>query len=176
LCLLVAVCQKAGVPPTDTPEAAMTFSLESSAFDPGGVIPRQYSCDGADQSPPLSWRELPQGSRSLAFIVEDPDAPGGTFTHWVLFNVPPDAPALPAGVPKQADLPDGARQGRNDFRRVGYGGPCPLRGSSHHYIFHGYALDTTLGVTAGAAASEVRAAARGHILAEAQLVGTYGRQ
>lgn len=153
----------------------MAFSLQSSAFQNGGTIPRQYTCDGADQSPPLSWSDQPAGTRSLALVVEDPDAPRGTFVHWVLYNLPPEPPELAAGVPHQAVLPNGARQGRNDFRRVGYGGPCPPRGPAHRYVFRLYALDAPLELTPGATASELRTALQGHGLGEAELIGRYGR-
>ena len=153
----------------------MSFALESSAFANGATIPRQYTCDGADQSPPLQWFELPEGTGSLALIVEDPDAPRGTFVHWVLYHLPPEPPDLAAGTPRQAILPNGARQGRNDFRRVGYGGPCPPRGPAHHYHFRLYALDAAPDLTPGASASEVRAAMNGHVLGEAELIGLYGR-
>lgn len=156
-------------------EAPVTFSLESSAFSPGETIPRQYTCDGADQSPPLRWQDVPASTATLALIVEDPDAPGGTFTHWVLFNLPPTPSELAPGQPHTTVLASGARQGRNDFRRVGYGGPCPPRGSSHQYHFQLYALDSALGLTPGAAASEVRSAMRGRLLGTAELIGIYAR-
>jgi Raf kinase inhibitor-like YbhB/YbcL family protein len=153
----------------------MAFALRSPAFQAGAAIPRQHSCDGADQSPGLAWSGAPAGTRSLALIVEDPDAPSGTFVHWVLFNLPPEPAEIPAGVSHQTVLDNGARQGRNDFRRVGYGGPCPPRGPAHRYFFRLYALDAPLDLTPGATASEVRSAARGHTLGEAELMGTYGR-
>ena len=153
----------------------MPFALASPAFSDGGPIPRQYTCDGADQSPPLSWSDLPNGTKSVALIVEDPDASPRSFTHWVLFNIPAELTELSAGVAKQAILPSGARHGRNDFRRGGYGGPCPPRGSAHRYFFHLLALDAFLDVTPGGAPSEIRAAARDHLLGEAELIGTYGR-
>jgi Raf kinase inhibitor-like YbhB/YbcL family protein len=153
----------------------MTFSLRSSAFQSGGAIPRQHTCDGADQSPPLSWSDLPAGTKSLALIVEDPDAPGGNFVHWVLFNLPPAPSELPRAAPHQSILDNDARQGRNDFRRVGYGGPCPPRGPAHRYFFRLYALDAPLELTPGATASELRAAAQDHILGKTELMGTFGR-
>jgi Raf kinase inhibitor-like YbhB/YbcL family protein len=153
----------------------MDFTLRSDAFETGATIPKAYTCDGADQSPPLSWRGVPSGSKSLALLVEDPDAPHGTFVHWVLFNVPSNTQELPAGGSHQTILASGARQGRNDFRRVGYGGPCPPRGSTHRYFFRLLALDTPLDLTPGATASEVRSAASGHVLGQTELMGTYGR-
>jgi Raf kinase inhibitor-like YbhB/YbcL family protein len=153
----------------------MAFTLRSAAFAEGGSVPKSYTCDGADQSPPLSWTDVPAGTKSLALIVEDPDAPSGTFVHWVLFNLPADTSELSAGTSHQTILANGARQGRNDFRRVGYGGPCPPRGSTHRYIFRLLALDAPLDLTPGATASEVRSAATGHIIGQAELMGTYGR-
>jgi Raf kinase inhibitor-like YbhB/YbcL family protein len=151
------------------------FSLHSSAFAAGESIPRKHTCDGADQSPPLEWSELPAGTKSLFLILEDPDAPSGVFTHWVLFNLPPEPAALPAAVAKQAVLANGAMHGRNDFRRGGYGGPCPPHGQTHRYVFRLYALDAPLRLTPGGPPSEVREAANGHILGEAELIGMYGR-
>jgi Raf kinase inhibitor-like YbhB/YbcL family protein len=156
-------------------EAPVAFALRSSAFQPDATIPRQHTCDGADQSPALSWTDAPPGARSLALIVEDPDAPSGTFVHWVLFNLPLEPATIPPGVSHQTVLDTGARQGRNDFRRVGYGGPCPPRGPAHRYFFRLYALDAPLDLTPGATASEVRAAAQGHTLGQAELMGSYGR-
>jgi Raf kinase inhibitor-like YbhB/YbcL family protein len=153
----------------------MTFTLQSSAFASGAPIPRAHTCDAADRSPPLAWSPPPAGTQSLALIVEDPDAPGGTFVHWVLFNLPPEPAELAAGVPKEAALSNGARQGRNGFRRVGYGGPCPPPGPPHHYRFQLHALDALLDVTPGAASSELRRAMDGHVLGRSELVGTYGR-
>lgn len=175
LIALLVGCRAAQPPGRATLEATMAFTLESPAFAPGATIPRQHTCDGADQSPPLRWSDLPAGTHALALIVEDPDAPRGTFVHWVLYNLPPDPPELAAGVSHQAILPNGARQGRNDFRRVGYGGPCPPRGPAHRYIFHAYALDGPIDLTPGASASELRQAMQGHVLGEAELVGMYGR-
>lgn len=154
----------------------MTFIVESDAFASGEVIPRQHTRDGADQSPPLRWSRLPEDTKSLALIVEDRDAPGGIFTHWVLFNLPPSPPELPAGAPRTTALSNGAYQGRNDFRRVGYSGPAPLTGPPRQYSFTMYALDSLLILTPGAAATEVRAAMRGHVLDTGVLIGTYHRR
>lgn len=153
----------------------MAFRLTSPAFAMGGSIPKQYTCDGADQSPPLAWSEAPAGTQGLALIVEDPDAPGGTFIHWVLYRIPPQPTTLSAALPKQAEFPEGMRQGRNSFRRVGYGGPCPPRGSTHHYHFRLYALAQPLELTPGAGVTEVRSAMSGQILGETELIGVYGR-
>jgi Raf kinase inhibitor-like YbhB/YbcL family protein len=173
--VVLSGCQRASAADPTATEVAVSLELHSLVFGPGETIPRSNTCDGADQSPALSWAGVPAGTRSLALIVEDPDAPGGTFTHWVIYNLPPDPASLAAGVPKQADLPNGGRQGRNDFRRVGYGGPCPPPGPAHHYHFHLFALDAVLGLTPGGAPSELRSAMRGHILGESELIGVYGR-
>jgi Raf kinase inhibitor-like YbhB/YbcL family protein len=154
---------------------AMSFALDSTAFADGGAIPGRYTCSGADVSPALSWTGVPDGTRSLALIAEDPDAPGGTWTHWVIWNVPAEAASLPEGVPPSETLEDGARQGRNDFRRIGYGGPCPPPGKPHRYFFHLYALDATLALKAGAARSELERAMKGHVLSKAERMGKYGR-
>jgi Raf kinase inhibitor-like YbhB/YbcL family protein len=158
--------------PTDD---GRNFKLSSSAFVPGGTIPRLFSCDGSDISPALKWTEPPHGSKSLALIVDDPDAPAGVWVHWVLYDLPASARGLPQSVPKDAELEGGARQGLNDFRHLGYGGPCPPRGPAHRYIFKLYSLDTKLGLEAGATKAVLEKAMKGHILARAELIGRYGR-
>ena len=159
------------------PEIVMTLILTSGAFSPGGAIPTRHTCDGADRSPALAWTGAPAGTVTFALIVDDPDAPGGTWVHWVLFNIPGDREALPEGVAttERLDWLGGALQGRNDFRRIGYGGPCPPRGPAHHYHFRVYALNTTLPLKAGASRQDVDRAMKGHVLAEATLIGTYAR-
>lgn len=152
----------------------MAFSLSSNAFQNGGDIPNKYTCDGADVPPELSWNNVPNATQSLALIAEDPDAPAGTWTHWVLYDLPPDTPGLEENVPKVDQLPNGARQGRNDFKRIGYGGPCPPPGKPHRYFFRLYALDRKLGLKPGATKDEVQAATKGHILGEAELMGKFG--
>ena len=147
----------------------MTFALTSSAFTEGGPIPREHTCDGKDVAPPLAWSGAPAGVRTFALIADDPDAPGGVWVHWVLFDLPGTAAALPENL---AD----AKQGRNDFKRIGYGGPCPPPGKPHRYVFKLYALDTALALKAGATKADVERAMQGHILGTAQLVGTYARQ
>lgn len=156
----------------------MAFILTSGAFTTGGVIPAKYSCDGADVSPPLAWSGMPPGTAAFALIADDPDAPAGTWVHWVLFNLPANVTALPEGVAKTDQLADfgGALQGKNDFRRVGYGGPCPPPGKTHRYFFRLYALDAALPLKAGATKQDVERAMRGHVLAETLLMGTYARQ
>ena len=153
----------------------MELTVSSSAFREGDVIPTEYTCEGQDVSPPLAWDEPPAGTQSLVLIVDDPDAPVGVFTHWVLFNIPSDSRDLPEALPTQAQLPSGAQQGKNDFGRLDYGGPCPPPGRSHRYRFTVYALDQPLELTAGASKKQVLDAIQGHILAQGQLTGTYQR-
>ncbi|MBA7624911.1 hypothetical protein ES703_32325 [subsurface metagenome] len=153
----------------------MTLSLSSIAFQDGERIPVKYTCEGQDISPPLMWSEPPPGTQSLALIVDDPDAPGGVFTHWVLFNILPDSRELPEAMPTQAQLPSGALQGKNDFGRVGYGGPCPPPGRPHRYCFTLYVLDRVLGLKAGVFKKQVLDAMKGHILVQGKLTGIYQR-
>lgn len=153
----------------------MTLSLSSIAFQDGEGIPVKHTCEGQDVSPPLLWSELPQGTQSLALIVDDPDAPGGVFNHWVLFNIPPDSRQLPEALPAQAQLPSGGLQGKNGFDRVGYGGPCPPPGRPHRYCFTLHALDRVLDLKAGVSKKQVLDAMQGHILAQGKLTGTYQR-
>jgi Raf kinase inhibitor-like YbhB/YbcL family protein len=153
----------------------MVFELTSAAFAAGEPIPPKYTCDGDDVSPPLEWSEPPAGTQSFALICDDPDAPVGTWVHWVLFNLPAGARALPEAVPADADLPDGSRHGNNSWPRLGYGGPCPPSGT-HRYFFKLYALDTALDLAAGASKKELLGAMEGHVLAQAELMGTYSRQ
>ncbi len=138
-------------------------------------IPRDYTCDGADRSPQLSWTAPPANTKSLALLVTDPDAPAGTWVHWVLFNLPADTRGLPEALPTQPQLPDGSAQGVNDFGRLGYGGPCPPRGSNHRYVFDLYALDAQLKLLPGATRAQVEKAMQGHILGHASLTARYGR-
>jgi Raf kinase inhibitor-like YbhB/YbcL family protein len=152
----------------------MDIKLTSSAFEEGGMIPSKYTCDGQDISPPLTWDDVPANTESIAVICDDPDAPMGTWVHWVLFNIPPDVTSLPEGVPRQKTLSNGARHGQNDFRNFGYGGPCPP-GGTHRYYFKLYALDTAFNLEAGITKSRLVDAMKGHILAEGQLMGKYRR-
>jgi Raf kinase inhibitor-like YbhB/YbcL family protein len=151
------------------------MQLTSSAFQEGEPIPRQYTADGKDVSPPLRWSGAPENTKSLALLCEDPDAPRGLWVHWVLFNVPPGPGELAEGIPTQARLPSDARQGKNDFGKIGYGGPSPPKGNPHRYFFRVYALDTTLDLKEGATRQDLLDAMKGHILAEGQLMGKYGR-
>ncbi|UIE37144.1 YbhB/YbcL family Raf kinase inhibitor-like protein [Leptodesmis sichuanensis] len=150
------------------------MKLESSAFSANGLIPSEYTCDGKNISPPLTWTEVPTGTQSLALIVDDPDAPRGTFVHWVVYNLPATLTELPAHVTTETDL-SGGLQGKNDFRSLGYGGPCPPSGT-HRYFFKLYALDQPLRLPAGASKAQVLATAEGHILASTELIGRYHRR
>jgi Raf kinase inhibitor-like YbhB/YbcL family protein len=154
---------------------AMAFALTSKAFDNGGNIPKKFTCDGPDVSPAFSWNDPPVVTKSLALIADDPDAPMGTWVHWVAFDIPAGTRELPEGVAKTADLPGGGRQGRTDFGRIGYGGPCPPPGKPHRYYFKLYALDTRLDLKAGSTKADVEKAMKSHILAQAELMGRYGR-
>jgi Raf kinase inhibitor-like YbhB/YbcL family protein len=149
------------------------FQLKSSAFSNGGAIPTQFTCDGTDVSPALSWNDPPAGTKTFALIMDDPDAPAGTWVHWVLYDLPAGVRELPEGVPKAKDLESGARQGSNDFRRIGYGGPCPPRGAAHRYSFRLYALDRETRLPAGAAKGDLERAMKGHILAQSELIGRF---
>jgi len=153
----------------------MALAMSSSAFQEGSEIPARYTCEEQDVSPALTWEEPPAETQSFALIMDDPDAPGGVFTHWVLFNLPADSRGLSEAVPTQPQLPDGSLQGKNDFGRIGYGGPCPPPGRPHRYQFTLYALDQTLDLKAGASKKQVIDAMQGHILVQGRLTGTYQR-
>ena len=154
----------------------MTLEISSPAFASGEPIPQHYTCQGSDVSPPLVWQGVPAGTRSLALIVDDPDAPDPraprmTWVHWILYNLPPDSSGLPEAVPTE-QLPPGTLEGINDWQRTGYSGPCPPIGR-HCYFFKLYALDTVLPDLGRPTKSGLEAAMQGHILAEAHLMGTY---
>jgi Raf kinase inhibitor-like YbhB/YbcL family protein len=152
----------------------MALVITSSVFSEGQAIPTRYTCDGPDVSPDLAWSGVPETAASLALICDDPDAPMGTWVHWVLFNIPADADGLSAEIPSDAILENGARHGKNDFGKLGYGGPCPP-GGTHRYFFKLYALDTQVELDSGSTKAQLLEAMEGHILAEAQLMGTYKR-
>lgn len=162
--------------PTVIPTATeiSSFQLTSDAFANNESIPEVYSCDGKNISPALTWNEPPTGTQSFALIMDDPDAPGGTWVHWVLFNIPASARSLPEAFSPVAILPDGSTSGISSFGRMGYGGPCPPSGT-HHYFFKLYALDEKLSISVGADKGELEKAMTGHILAQSELVGTYGK-
>lgn len=153
----------------------MTFAISTPNFSNGGKIPTKFTCDGTDVSPELTWTALPPETQSFTMIADDPDAPVGTWTHWLLFNLPAQTAALPEGVIKVDEVPSGGRQGRNDFRKIGYGGPCPPPGKPHRYFFKLYALDKMLNLQPGASKQDVEQAMQGHILGKAELMGTYQR-
>lgn len=152
----------------------MAFQLTSPAFKEGEWIPRQFTCDDRDVSPALVWSEPPSGTVTLALIVDDPDAPVGTWVHWILFNLPPTTRELPGNIAPEATLAFGERHGKNSWGRLGYGGPCPP-GGTHRYFFKLYALDIMLDVASGATQYQVEQAMQGHILDMAQLMGRYRR-
>jgi Raf kinase inhibitor-like YbhB/YbcL family protein len=153
----------------------MSFALSSKSFPKDADIPKKFTCDGSDVSPELSWTDAPSGTKSFVLVADDPDAPVGTWTHWVLFDLPPEAKNLAEGTPKNEELANGARQGRNDFRKIGYNGPCPPPGKPHRYYFKLYALDTKLDLKPGAGKQEVERAMQGHIRAQAEWMGRYQR-
>jgi len=153
----------------------MGFDLSSTAFKAGETIPKKHTCDGADASPPLAWTDPPAGTKTLALVCDDPDAPAGTWVHWVLWDMPPATRSLPEGVPSQAKLEDGTRQGTNDFKKTGYGGPCPPPGAPHRYFFKLFAVDTVVGLAPGGTKVALEKAIEGHTLGRAELTGRYGR-
>jgi len=150
------------------------MKLQSAAFEEQGMVPSRHTCDGDDLSPPLTWDDPPEATKCFALVSDDPDAPGGTWIHWVVWNIPPESRGLPQGVPKVAELADGTRQGITDFRRVGYGGPCPPSGT-HRYFFRLYALDAKMDLPSGASRNDLDGCMRGHVLAQAELMGKYRR-
>lgn len=173
LLILATACRSPEVvAPVDEQEGTMGFTLTSTAFAHGEAIPKLYTCDGEDISPPLAWSGAPAGTRSFVLICDDPDAPVGVWDHWLLFNIPATVDGLPEGV---AERTDGSLYGKNSWRRQDYGGPCPP-GGVHRYFFKLYALDTTLNLRAGASKRDIERAMEGHILARAELVGTYTRR
>jgi len=152
----------------------MEIKIASTAFEEGGMMPEKYTCDGIDVSPPIAWSLVPDGTKTLALICDDPDAPVGTWVHWVIFNLPATIKELYENIPPQKELENGAKQGMNDFRKIGYGGPCPP-GGTHRYYFKLYALDTQINLDAGAKKSQLLKAMEGHIIGKGQLMGRYKR-
>ncbi|HET7791152.1 MAG TPA: YbhB/YbcL family Raf kinase inhibitor-like protein [Gemmatimonadales bacterium] len=156
----------------------LTLTLKSPAFENGAAIPAAFTCDGADRSPALAWSGGPKETRSFALIMDDPDAPRGTWVHWVLYHLPATVAGLPENVATTAELPalGGARQGNNSWPRIGYGGPCPPPGKPHRYFFKLYALDVGLDLAPGATKADLERAMQGHVRASAELFGTYQRK
>jgi Raf kinase inhibitor-like YbhB/YbcL family protein len=153
----------------------MTLQLKSSDFASGETIPKQFTCEGADISPALTWNDPPSGTKSFALIVDDPDAPVGDWVHWVAYNLPANLRALSQNFAKTEQSSDGTRQGLNDFKKIGYNGPCPPAGKPHRYFFKLYALDSKLSVSSRASKKELEAAMQGHILAQGEYMGRYAR-
>ena len=153
----------------------MMIQLSTNAFPAGGVIPKQFTCTGPDISPGLTWSAVPPGTHSIALIVDDPDAPAGTWNHWLLYNLPASVHELSENQPRTPQLANGALQGRNDFGKTGYNGPCPPPGKPHRYFFRLYALDTNLDLKAGADRHTLESAMKGHIVGQGELMGTFGR-
>lgn len=151
------------------------LTLTSTAFSNGAPIPRQYTADGRDVSPPLAWDHVPEGTQAFALICDDPDAPVGTWVHWVLYGWPGDAEGLPEAVPPDERLGNGAVQGTNDFGNIGYGGPAPPPGKPHRYYFRLYAIDAAPSLAPGATKRDVLRAIEGHVLGQTELMGTYSR-
>ena len=160
----------------NNPPKTMNIQITSTAFSEGQPIPAKYTCQGSDISPPLKWTNAPANTKSFALIADDPDAPVGTWVHWVLYDLPATATGLAENTPKSAQLPGGARQGNNDSPGIGYEGPCPPPGKPHRYFFKLYALDTALDLKPGLTKKDLLKAMEGHILAEGQLMGTYQRR
>ena len=154
---------------------AGNFKITSSAFDYGDFIPVKYTCEGDDISPPLQWENVPKGTKSFVLIVEDPDAPMGTFTHWIVYDIPADSTGIAEDFPKKPEV-NGIKQGINDFGKIGYGGPCPPPGKPHRYFFKLFALDIkSLNIPAGASKSKVIKSLNGHIIGTTQIMGLYKR-
>lgn len=158
---------------SQTNQTIMKLQLTTTAFTPGQPIPSRHAYDKEDLSPALQWSGIPPTAKSLALICDDPDAPRGTWVHWVLYDLPTSTAGLSEGVPKASELSNGAKQGVNDYKKIGYGGPCPPPGKPHRYFFKLYALDTRLDLKPGLNKQDVEHAMKDHIIAEGELMGTY---
>jgi Raf kinase inhibitor-like YbhB/YbcL family protein len=154
---------------------AMSLTISSPSFANGGDIAKKFTCDGADVSPQFAWNGPPAGTQTFALLADDPDAPVGNWNHWTLWDLPASSRGLPEGVSKEARLPDGSQQGMNDFHKTGYNGPCPPPGKPHRYYFKLFALDAKLDLKSGAGKRELEAAMKGHVLAQGEWMGRYGR-
>jgi Raf kinase inhibitor-like YbhB/YbcL family protein len=177
LVFAVAACGGDDEEPLPTGAAAPGFAFGSSAVADGEAVDSRFTCDGEDVSPALAWEGTPEGSAGLALVMEDPDAPGGTFTHWLVYGLDPAETSLPEAVPEGAEVegPPTLRQGKNDFGTVGYGGPCPPGGETHRYVFRLLALDAALDLEGGASRDELLGAVEDHVVAEARLTASYAR-
>jgi Raf kinase inhibitor-like YbhB/YbcL family protein len=181
LILLSSGCKmKAGQSQTnvsaDTILTKSKMTLTSTAFRNDFTIPQQFTCQGEDISPELAWSGTPEGTQCFALLCEDPDAPGGTYIHWVIYNIPATERGLAENFPKRDKLPNGTRQGTNDFKQMGYGGPCPPPGKAHRYYFKLYALDAMINIPGEATRDLLQNAMHGHILAEGETMGTYAKK
>jgi Raf kinase inhibitor-like YbhB/YbcL family protein len=172
-CLTLANAIPALAQTTQAPAAAATFELTSTSFEPDGTIPTKYSCIGDNISPELSWRNAPKETQSLVLIVDDPDNPKKVIVHWLVYDLPPATHELAEATPDKATLPDGAKQGKNEDGKTRWRGPCPPQGAAHHYFFKLYALDQPTGLKPKATRAQIDAAIKGHVLAEAELIGRY---
>ncbi|MGA2297848.1 MAG: YbhB/YbcL family Raf kinase inhibitor-like protein [FCB group bacterium] len=168
----ILISSSLNIPPKGT--KIMDIIIKSSAFENNGFIPKQYTCDGKNISPKINWSNLPTATKSIALICDDPDAPMGTWVHWVIYNIPPDVKELPENVPPLAILPNKAIQGKNDFKKIGYGGPCPPSGV-HRYFFKIYALDLMLKNDPGLTKDQLLKAIEGHIISKGELIGKFKR-
>ena len=173
LLTILLICGLANQSSSET-KGGGAMDLMSPAFSDGEMIPKKYTCDGADVSPPLEWSLVPSGTKSVALICDDPDAPMGPWVHWVYYDIPPETKRLPESIAPEKHTANGGKQGINDFRKIGYGGPCPP-GGTHRYFFKLYALDALLNLSPGATKKELLKAMEGHILGEAELMGKYKR-
>ena len=173
--VLICLAGVAGFLACPSGGADVSLELKSPDFTPGGDIPKQFTCEGANISPALKWNDPPTAAKSFVLIADDPDAPVGTWVHWAIFDLPANLRALPQNVPKNEQSADGTRQGRNDFGEIGYGGPCPPPGKPHRYFFKLYALDAKLNLAPGATKQQVERAMQGHILAQGECIGRFSR-
>ena len=175
LTVLVCLAGATGILTRPSGGAGVSLELKSPDFTASGNIPKQFTCEGANISPALKWNAPPAATQSFVLIADDPDAPVGTWVHWVVFDLPANLRALPQNFPKNEQLADGSRQGRNDFGKIGYGGPCPPPGKPHRYFFKLYALDAKLNLMPGATKKDVERAMQGHILAQGEYIGRFSR-
>jgi Raf kinase inhibitor-like YbhB/YbcL family protein len=176
-CFAVATCLAGALSCSTHPQqtASLSLQLTSTDFSSGGDIPKQFTCEGKDFSPALQWKEPPAGTQSFALIADDPDAPVGTWVHWVIYDLPPTQRSLAQDFPTSEQSADGSRQGTNDFKKIGYGGPCPPPGTPHRYFFKLYALNIKLNLKSGATKTDLERAMQGHILARGEYIGRYSR-